>query len=457
MSFELDSRGADELDELAQTNGVPLGGVASEPGFFSGTLTAPVKGLARGLVAKPALLLGDAATPVLRSSARSVDKVLGTTLDSWLADQQKRNVAALDDLRPDPATTGFAGQVVHSLFDIGSSAMLYTPEGAAALEGYSRRQELISKGVDEGTASAVGAVSGVATLIGVKAPVTLGAAAAGQGAKTIATNAVYGASTASGVAERGTSRELLERSGYVDQAALLDPFDKQALAAEFILGGLFSGGASALGHRSTVRAQEAADAAMAVQAAKHAALDTAPGVPADTRSMAAHQRAMAAAFDQELAGERVNVGDTLSEATFVRDTSATARATTEHIQAEARSHVADLLTERAPDIERSPVRPPPSPPAEVGPIDALAATLGRVVDTLLGTPEPVAAQIKPSTDPTIRAAADVATTRPDMRVALEDGTNLSAREAVDRAHGEREMVTRDSAAFEAAVNCLLRN
>lgn len=340
MSFDLDDRGADELDAIARRGGVRFG-TGMEPGFLSGTGAAAAEGLARGLVAKPALLLGDAATPVLRGPAQAVDKALGTSLDAWLLDQQRRNLTVLDELKPDPVTTGFAGQVVGGLFDLGSSALLYSPEGAAILEGYSRRQEMLGQGVDAGTATAVGTAAGVATLVGVKAPVTLGQAAIGQGAAAVARNVGYGAgvSVASGVAERGASRDILKASGYEQQAATLEPYDLTAMAAEATLGALFSGAAGAIEARSTVRAQAATDAALAITSADHAARGTAPGVPADAKSTAAHGTALSQAIDQVLRNDPVNVGDQLADTAFVRPQSPALAEARE----EAQLHVADLL------------------------------------------------------------------------------------------------------------------
>lgn len=346
MSFDLDTRGADDLDAQAQRDGVPFG-TGTEAGFFSGIGTSAVQGLARGAIAKPALLLGDAVTPILRPGAQAVDKAFGSSLDAWLVDQRKRNVSALDQLRVDPATTGFAGQVVGGFFDLGSSAMLYTPEGAAVLEGYGRRQELMGKGVDELTATAVGTVSGAATYVGVKAPVTLGQQAVGQGARAVAQNVGYGAavSVAGGVAERGFSRDLLKAGGYTEQAALMEPYDRTAMAAELTLGALFSGGAAALQARSTVKGQAATDAALAITSTDHAQRGTAPGIPTDARAASAHASALSTAIEQVLRNERPNVGEQMADTGFVRPApSAAARA-------ELQAHVADLL----------PLAPTPAP------------------------------------------------------------------------------------------------
>ncbi len=453
MSFELDSRGADDLDATARTRGVPLGSMPEPAGALSGVATAPFKGLASGLIMKPNLLLGDAATTVMRPGARALDSKLGTRLDAWLDEQERSRVQWVEHMKPDPVTTGMAGKIVHGFFDIGSSALLLTPEGAAVLEGNARRQELRAQGVDDTTAAGAGAVTAAATYVGVKAPLTLGQAAGTQGVRAIATNAGYGGgvSVASGVGERLASREILSAAGYKDQAALIEPFDKQAMAAELILGALFSGGASAIEYRSSVRAQHAIDAARATQTAKHVALDTAPGHPADTLSMAAHERAMTKALDQVMAGERVNIGDTLAETSFVRDARPETVSRREEIRSEMRSHVADIEAARQAPFE--PEAPSVAPTRQaMRPGDVLAIEPGRQ-----GMPAEVTASHEAQAIPMVKAAADVADRRPDLQVVLEDGSRLTAREAMDRVYTERAGIKRDAAAYEAAVHCFLRN
>lgn len=342
MSFELDERGAAEIDQRAHDEGVPLGS-GIEPGFFAGMLTAPIKGLARGTLGKSAVLVGDSAFPLLRPAARAVDAKLGTALDQWLTDEQRRNLNALEDWSVDPTTIGFAGRLLHGFVDLGSSAAIYTPEGAAVLEGYGRRAELIKKGVDAETATLAGAVSGAAAYVGVKAPITLGQGAAGQGLAAVARNVGYGAalSATAGVAERGTMHDLLARAGYSDQAVLYEPYDATALATETVLGGLFSGSAAAIEARSSKRGQVAIDAALAVRQAKHAALDSAPGVPADSATAGAHRTAVQQAVSQVLRNERVNVGDPWADTAFVRGDASATRESRQELQL----HVADLLPE----------------------------------------------------------------------------------------------------------------
>jgi hypothetical protein len=59
--------------------------------------------------------------------------------------------------------------------------------------------------------------------------------------------------------------------------------------------------------------------------------------------------------------------------------------------------------------------------------------------------------------PEFDAAMQVAEQAPDMRVVLEDGSEVSVREAMDRARSDLEQSDVDVKAFDAAVTCYLRN
>lgn len=55
------------------------------------------------------------------------------------------------------------------------------------------------------------------------------------------------------------------------------------------------------------------------------------------------------------------------------------------------------------------------------------------------------------------AAAEVVAMRPDMLVALEDGTEIPAAELLARAEAERAQAEQDARAFQAAAHCFLRS
>lgn len=321
-AFELDDTGARNVDELAASKGIPFG-TSPDAGFFDGAVSAPFKGLLRGVIAKPAKLAGDAAAPFVRPAAKAVDSAIGTTaVSDYVEDSLKKNNQLLDDLRVDPSTTGMAGQLLHGLFDVGSSAALYTPEGAAVMEGYTRRQELLDKGVDPIAATAVGTVSGAALLAGVKAPVTMGKVAVGRGMQGMAANAAVGASTnlAAGTMERGLTHDLLERTGYKEMAAQYKPYDAQSMMTEAVLGILFSGGAGMIEARGAKR-QAMLDAALTVKNALHAR-DTAPGAAVSSKSSAEYHSTLEQAIEQSLRGDPVSVAEAITEAEFVRPATA---------------------------------------------------------------------------------------------------------------------------------------
>ena len=58
--------------------------------------------------------------------------------------------------------------------------------------------------------------------------------------------------------------------------------------------------------------------------------------------------------------------------------------------------------------------------------------------------------------PEFEAARQVVEQSPDMRVRLDDGTEVSAREALERARDDMKQAEADVKAFDAAVNCFLR-
>lgn len=117
----------------------------------------------------------------------------------------------------------------------------------------------------------------------------------------------------------------------------------------------------------------------------------------------------------------------------------------------------------------------------------VAEMIGRVVDTVdqlgdprqsgmfdsLPTPKPhdviadavetmrAKADIKPTGDlfstPEIEAARQATDINPEMRVVLDDGTEISAREAMARIGDDAAQAEVDAKAFGAAVNCFLRN
>ena len=56
----------------------------------------------------------------------------------------------------------------------------------------------------------------------------------------------------------------------------------------------------------------------------------------------------------------------------------------------------------------------------------------------------------------MRAASEAVDIAPDMRIRMEDGTDVSAREALQRANDDIARAQADSRGILAAVTCFLR-
>lgn len=331
------------LNEIARTPSQILG--STEPGFFSGAAKSISRGAIQGITqAQGTLASGPAAAlqPVY-------DLLEDTTgIKPWNPFAAVRDISdsIATQYSPDPLTTGIAGQVMFELsrtltqVGVGAAAvgltggalgspMLGGAVTAGASTGRATFQDFKAKGVDDTTALAAGAVDAAAVGGGVLIPAAIGYKAlatpfnlTGAGASRATyygANVAYGAAAnvAMGAAQRGATHELLQAGGYTTMAQQYSPLDTASVAAEAILGAAF-GAVGARAGLPNVAEQAAIDASLTARDAKHAAIDTAPGVPSDPASAAAHSRSMGAATQQLLNGQRVDVGQTgIEDGSFV--------------------------------------------------------------------------------------------------------------------------------------------
>ena len=326
--FDLDQTSTANVMDQARLN--PLNPEDMKPGWFAGTWKAPVTGLASA-VNDAALLLGDAATPVLRSTvARPVDTLFGTKTEDWLIGQQqiaKDNITAWS---PDPRTTGVVGQAVHGIFNIVPEAMAGGPEVAALLQGYKGMQAGMQDGLDPGTAFGKGAIDGISTWVGLKIPMTLAPQLGAVG--TIGTGAAGNVVT--GMATRGVTGELLRSRGYAEMAEQYKVLDNAAIATDLIMGGAFG----ALAHYGPAAVTAYKDwqakndnklltsdqqTALFLNAMLHAELDTSPGIPTDPAARAAHVEALNKAMTDLLSDNPVVAPDGVTRAEFTENPTAT--------------------------------------------------------------------------------------------------------------------------------------
>ncbi|WP_113344128.1 hypothetical protein [Escherichia coli] len=340
-----------QLDEAASN---PVG-FNSDVGFFDNAVGAALSGLYSGLVAKPDQLLWAGMDKIVSPIAQFVNEntSLNDTSVSYIAEQRKLAEQQVKRLTPDAATTGTAGQVLYGLFDMGGQAVIGTtlggPVGGAAavtsLQGFSEFERLTAQGVDFRTAQEAGLVQGITAGAGTLIPMSLGLRAGGalaegvaaqlartgeSSARRAAATAVratpdiaYAAGTniAFGMAQRGLTAKTLRDGGYSEMANQYDVLDRQAIAIDAVLGVAFGG----VGRFINSRGESTSapnfspvdiDAALAANAAHHAEIDIAPGVPINVLSRNSHIQALRKAMSDVSQGRPVDVASIVESASF---------------------------------------------------------------------------------------------------------------------------------------------
>ncbi|EEU9493469.1 hypothetical protein FWY11_03495 [Escherichia coli] len=340
-----------QLDEAASNPA----GFNSDVGFFDNAVGAALSGLYSGLVAKPDQLLWAGMDKIVSPIAQFVNEntSINDTSVSYIAEQRKLAEQQVKRLTPDAATTGTAGQVLYGLFDMGGQAVVGTtlggPVGGAAvvtsLQGFSEFERLTAQGVDFRTAQEAGLVQGITAGAGTLIPMSLGLRAGGalvegvaaQLARTgessvrrAAATAVratpdiaYAAGTniAFGMAQRGLTAKTLRDGGYSEMANQYDVLDRQAIAIDAVLGVAFGGVGRFINSRGESTSAPNfspvdVDAALAANAAHHAEIDIAPGVPINVLSRNSHIQALRKAMSDVSQGRPVDVASIVESASF---------------------------------------------------------------------------------------------------------------------------------------------
>lgn len=340
-----------QLDEAASNPA----GFNSDVGFFDNAVGAALSGLYSGLVAKPDQLLWAGMDKIVSPIAQFVNEntSINDTSVSYIAEQRKLAEQQVKRLTPDAATTGTAGQVFYGLFDMGGQAVVGTtlggPVGGAAavtsLQGFSEFERLTAQGVDFRTAQEAGLVQGITAGAGTLIPMSLGLRAGGALAEGVAAqlartgessvrraaatavratpDIAYAAGTniAFGMAQRGLTAKTLRDGGYSEMANQYDVLDRQAIAIDAVLGVAFGG----VGRFINSRGESTSapnfspvdiDAALAANAAHHAEIDIAPGVPINVLSRNSHIQALRKAMSDVSQGRPVDVASIVESASF---------------------------------------------------------------------------------------------------------------------------------------------
>ncbi|HAW3289583.1 TPA: hypothetical protein JLS34_000494 [Escherichia coli] len=340
-----------QLDEAASNPA----GFNSDVGFFDNAVGAALSGLYSGLVAKPDQLLWAGMDKIVSPIAQFVNEntSLNDTSVSYIAEQRKLAEQQVKWLTPDAATTGTAGQVLYGLFDMGGQAVVGTtlggPVGGAAavtsLQGFSEFERLTAQGVDFRTAQEAGLVQGITAGAGTLIPMSLGLRAGGALAEGVAAqlartgessvrraaatavratpDIAYAAGTniAFGMAQRGLTAKTLRDGGYSEMANQYDVLDRQAIAIDAVLGVAFGGVGRFINSRGESTSAPNfspvdVDAALAANAAHHAEIDIAPGVPINVLSRNSHIQALRKAMSDVSQGRPVDVASIVESASF---------------------------------------------------------------------------------------------------------------------------------------------
>ncbi|OOJ86407.1 hypothetical protein BMU04_08570 [Escherichia coli] len=340
-----------QLDEAASNPA----GFNSDVGFFDNAVGAALSGLYSGLVAKPDQLLWAGMDKIVSPIAQFVNEntSLNDTSVSYIAEQRKLAEQQVKRLTPDAATTGTAGQVLYGLFDMGGQAVVGTtlggPVGGASavtsLQGFSEFERLTAQGVDFRTAQEAGLVQGITAGAGTLIPMSLGLRAGGALAEGVAAqlartgessvrraaatavratpDIAYAAGTniAFGMAQRGLTAKTLRDGGYSEMANQYDVLDRQAIAIDAVLGVAFGGVGRFINSRGESTSAPNfspvdVDAALAANAAHHAEIDIAPGVPINVLSRNSHIQALRKAMSDVSQGRPVDVASIVESASF---------------------------------------------------------------------------------------------------------------------------------------------
>ncbi|ENL6805328.1 hypothetical protein ACIPRQ_004773 [Escherichia coli] len=340
-----------QLDEAASNPA----GFNSDVGFFDNAVGAALSGLYSGLVAKPDQLLWAGMDKIVSPIAQFINEntSLNDTSVSYIAEQRKLAEQQVKRLTPDAATTGTAGQVLYGVFDMGGQAVVGTtlggPVGGAAavtsLQGFSEFERLTAQGVDFRTAQEAGLVQGITAGSGTLIPMSLGLRAGGALAEGVAAqlaragessvrraaatavratpDIAYAAGTniAFGMAQRGLTAKTLRDGGYSEMANQYDVLDRQAIAIDAVLGVAFGGVGRFINPRGeSTNAPNFSpvdiDAALAANAAHHAEIDIAPGVPINVLSRNSHIQALRKAMSDVSQGRPVDVASIVESASF---------------------------------------------------------------------------------------------------------------------------------------------
>jgi hypothetical protein len=310
-----------EVISYLQRTGVADGLPA--PGMLDHALDATVMGLPRGAAELGATI--DATGNLFnRTAVGALEMVLprdaqGAIEWAKVQNEEERQDIVTDlgrvehEWRPDPITTGAAGQIGNELSallprTVGATLVggpLAGAVAAGAPAGAGESARLQAEGVDLNTANTAGAITGVTTGVGAVLP---GGGMISNVAGDVALAAA--GNVGLGIAQRGATHEVLDAGGYTDQAAQFRALDGAALATDLVFSLLLSGA-----HHLT---SAQVDAALVNKNADNFARGDGL-LPANGAAAEAAAKAKTSAISDLLAGRAVNVAGHVADAELVRN------------------------------------------------------------------------------------------------------------------------------------------
>lgn len=283
-------------------------------GFFEGALTAPLMGAAKGLVVEP----GRAVNFALSAMPAAIDAAFGTSTQDWWFEHMSLERASRK-VTPNPRETGTAGQILHSLFDVGSQALTVGPAGVGILKTVGKSIEGVEEGLDTGTAMKKGAIEGASSALGVALPLAI-PPVVGSKIPALVQQLGYGVASnvPMGIAQRALTSDVLSKAGYKDMAEQYKALDEGGLMTDFVLGLAFGGFGHVLHGKEWAGGVKPSDidAALTARNAYHIEVDTAPGLARNGETRDAHVESVLKATEDLIAGRAVDVGETLHAADF---------------------------------------------------------------------------------------------------------------------------------------------
>jgi hypothetical protein len=350
-----------------------------------------------------------ASADVVEEVARDLNAEPESSAERWLGRKVR-------DLDPDPETSATAAQLVHQFGRLGvkiaGAAVTGGVAGVPLLvggdEALTEAAKLRDKGVDRGTAAAAGAVHGLATGASIALPIagktigqTLGLAAAGG--------------PLSFMGEQSAIREILSNADYTAQAAEYDPFDVTGLVASTAGPLLF--GAAVHG----LRARRAAGNAPATAPVPDEVVDAARVALLDEHDLAlvrgeGPEAVQAHTDGRAMAERRIQAGEAAVE------------------------------VERGTEIESGPARAAEETGAAREPAEAEIAQPAA---------QDQAGSAESTVPPDVQRAREAITARGDFEIELEDGSRVSASQALADAEQLVADADLEAKAFRVAAECAL--